>query len=88
MEVLTPFEEATEFAQIEDYPTAGYVLPCIRGLKDQLANLITKYHSSFVLSLKDSLTRRMSEYEMMNDYILAAILDPRFKLLLMTKRKG
>ena len=68
MEILTPFEEATDFAQIEDYPTAGYVL--LRGLKHQLANLMTKYHSSFVLSLKDSLTRRMSEYETMNNYIL------------------
>ena len=82
MEILTPFEEATDFAQIEDYPSAGYVLPCIRDLKHQLANLITKpYHSSFVLSLKDSLTRRMAIYETMNDYILVAILDPRFKLL-------
>ena len=82
VEILTPFEEATDFAQIEDYPSAGYVLPCIRSLKHQLANSITKpYHSSFVLSLKDSLTRRMAIYETMNDYILAAILDPRFKLL-------
>ena len=81
VEILTPFEEATDFAQIEDYPSAGYVLPSIRGLEHQLNNVITKYHCSFLHALKDSLSRRMVVYEANDDYILAAILDPRFKLL-------
>ena len=40
----------------------------------------TKYHSSFVLALKESLLKRMPYYEENETYILASILDPRFKL--------
>ena len=29
VEILTPFEEATEFVQVGCVPSAGYVLPCI-----------------------------------------------------------
>ena len=80
MEVLAPFEEATDFAQIENCPSAGYVLPCIRGLEHQLINLTSKYHSSFVTALRSSLMKRMAVYEKKNDYNIAAMLDPRFKL--------
>lgn len=31
IKILTPFEEATEFAQVNCVPFAGYVLPCIKG---------------------------------------------------------
>lgn len=63
MEILTPFEEATDFAQVDNYPSSGYVLPCIRGLEYQLSKLVTRYHCSFVLALKESLTKRMAIYE-------------------------
>lgn len=63
IEVLTPFEEATDCAQVENYPSAGYVLPCIRGLEDQLNKMVTKYHSSFILALQKSLSTRMRVYE-------------------------
>lgn len=78
--ILTPFEEATDFAQIEHIPPAGYVLPCIRGLRHHLENMVSKYHSGFVRALKVSFERRMPEYEQNKAYIRAAILDPRFKL--------
>ena len=29
LEILTPFEEATDFVQVECVPSAGYVLPCV-----------------------------------------------------------
>lgn len=29
IDILGPFEEATDFAQTENLPSAGYVLPCI-----------------------------------------------------------
>ena len=80
VEILTPFEEATDFAQLENIPPAGYVLPCIRGLRHQLQNMISKYHSGFVRALKESFERRMPDYEHNITYIHAAILDPRFKL--------
>ena len=42
--ILTPFEEATDFAQTKRYPSAGYVLPCIKGLRNHVVNLSTMYH--------------------------------------------
>ena len=29
IEILTPFEEATDFSQVQNHPSAGYVIPCI-----------------------------------------------------------
>ncbi len=81
VEILTPFEEVTDAVQVDLYPSSGYVLPCIRGLKHQLTKMSSKYHSSFVKALKSSLHSRMVTYEMNNTYILAATLDPRFKLI-------
>uniref|UniRef100_A0A1X7UZR8 Uncharacterized protein n=1 Tax=Amphimedon queenslandica TaxID=400682 RepID=A0A1X7UZR8_AMPQE len=81
MEILTPFEEATDFAQVDNYPSSGYVLPCIQGLEHQLSKLVTRYHFSFILALKESLTKRMAIFEEKNDYILAAVLDLRLKML-------
>ena len=80
MEILTPFEEATDFVQIGCIPSAGYVLPCVRGLTHHIQSMISKYHSSFVQALKQSLRRQMTNYEENEVYIAAAILDPRFKL--------
>jgi hypothetical protein len=81
IDILIPFNDATEFAQVESYPSAGYVLPCIRGLEHHLNTITTKYHSMFVHELKQSLSKRMTVYETKNDYVLAAVLDPRFKML-------
>ena len=80
IEILTPFEEATDFVQVSCVPSAGYVLPCVKGLLHHTNNCSTKYHSSFVQGLKASLLARMTYYETNDSYILAAMLDPCFKL--------
>ena len=80
VDILTPFEEATEFVQVGCVPSAGYVLPCIRGLNHHIENMVSKYHSGLVRGLKQSLQRRMPYYEENETYIVAGILDPRFKL--------
>ena len=80
VEILTPFEEATEFVQVGCVPSAGYVLPCIRGLYHHIENMVSKYHSGLVRGLKQSLHRRMPYYEENETYIVACILDPHFKL--------
>lgn len=72
LEILTPFEEATDFSQIEHHPSAGYVLPCIRGLKHQLNSMASRYNSSFLSALKTSLNRRMNAFELNHIYQLAA----------------
>ena len=80
MEILIPFEEATDFVQIGCVPSAGYVLPCIQGLNHHVQGMVSKYHSTFVQALKQSLRKRIAYYEEKEVYITAAILDPQFKL--------
>ena len=80
VEILTPFEEATDFVQVGCVPSAGYVLPCIRGLNHHMQSVVSKYNSSFVTALKLSLKKRVPYYEEIETYLLATILDPRFKL--------
>lgn len=79
VEILMPFEEATDTVQISCIPSAGYILPCVRGLDHHIRGMISKYHSTFGQALKSSLRKRMAYYEQ-EAYIVAAILDPRFKL--------
>ena len=81
IEILTPFEEATDFSQVQNHPSAGYVIPCIRGLHHQLSNLQSKFNTPFLATLKVSLERRMTPFETKKTYQLAGMLDPRFKLL-------
>ena len=45
-----------------------------------IENMVSKYHSGLVHGLKQSLHRRMPYYEENETYIVACILDPRFKL--------
>ena len=80
VEILEPFAEATDFVQVGCIPSAGYVLPCIKGLKHHLKNMVSKYHSSFVIGLTQSLNKRLPYFENKETYILASVLDPRFKL--------
>ena len=63
MEILTPFEEATDFVQVGCVPSAGYVLPCIRELNYHMKDMVSKYNSAYVLGLKQSLKKRMPYYE-------------------------
>ena len=80
IDILGPFEEATDFVQVNCVPSAGYVLPCVKGLQHHLDRCASKYHSSFVAALKASLQIRVPHFEENETYILAAMLDPRFKL--------
>ena len=63
MEILTPFEEATYFVQVSCVPSAGCVLPCIRGLHHHMENMVSKYHSGFVQGLKMYLKKHIPYYE-------------------------
>ncbi|XP_040565462.1 uncharacterized protein [Lepeophtheirus salmonis] len=79
LDILSPFEEATDAVQLSKGPSAGYILPCIKGLTHHINNKISKYNSSVISNLKQSLVKRMSYYEESEAYLLAALLDPRFK---------
>lgn len=80
IEILTPFEEATDATQGQNIVTGSFIIPCIRGLRASLNSLTLKYQSSMVADLLASLNQRMSCYEGRIHFICAAILDPRFKL--------
>lgn len=80
MEILTPFEEATDFVQVHLSPSAGYVIPCVKGLAHHLQQIYSRFKSPFVGALRESFDKRMGYYKASNTYKLAAVLDPRFKL--------
>ena len=80
MNILAPFEQASDFAQIEHVPSSGYVIPCTLGLDHHLRNATSRYNNPFVRGLKASFDRRMPYYLQNEVYVVAAILDPRFKL--------
>lgn len=80
VEILEPFAEATDFVQVGCVPSSGYILPCIKGLQHHLKSMVSKYHSSFVIGLRQSLDKRMPYFEKKDAYIEAAALDSRFKL--------
>ena len=60
MEILLPFEEATDAVQVDLHPSVRYVLACTRGSRHQLSKLSSKYNSAFLRELKSSLERRLA----------------------------
>jgi len=81
VEVLSPFEEATDYAKNQKTTTAGYLIPNILGLKAELRNMRSKFNSKLVSTLTASVTRLLLSYEDRESLILVSILDPRFRLL-------
>ena len=80
VEILTPFQEATDFVQGGNVITSSLVIPCIRGLRKSLESLSVTYNSRMLLALVKSVDNRMAKYESRQLFILASTLDPRFKL--------
>ena len=78
--MLKPFEQATEFTQIEKFPSSGYVLPCITGIEKALNDMHSIHNVHFLETMKVSLKHRMNIYRASETYTVAAVLDPRFKL--------
>ena len=79
-EILQPFEQATKLTEGSNIVTASLVLPCVKGLKNQLTNLMEKYKSPLMTALYESFKRWLLLYEEKEDFCMATILDPRFKL--------
>jgi hypothetical protein len=49
-------------------------------MKNQMQSISGIYNSKMVISLQSSIEKRLSKYEKDEDYIIATVLDPRFKL--------
>ena len=80
VEILTPFETATNHIQGDNVITGSMVVPCTRVLKSTIDKLYEKYSSRFVFALKTSIHKRLSVYEEVDAFLTASALDPRFKL--------
>ena len=79
VDVLEPFEEATDILQ-GDYVSISFAIPCYFGLLKHLSSSGVRYCKGLRTALKNSLTRRLGMICADPTYIVAAILDPRFKL--------
>ena len=80
VEVMQPFEEATNCVQGEDRVTMSNVLPRIRGLRFKLESIHSVYCKQLITDLLLSINARLHKYEINVLYITGAVLDPRFKL--------
>jgi len=76
--LLEMFEEATNSLQA-DTVTSSVVIPAVLGVDSMLAACDT--HNTFNLQLRSALQRRFSDILCQPEYVIAAMLDPRFKLL-------
>ncbi|XP_045172971.2 zinc finger BED domain-containing protein 4-like [Mercenaria mercenaria] len=79
-QLLKPFEEATLEVQRERSVSASLAVPLCISLKAQMKAMASTYNTNMVTTLKASLDKRQSKYEENEDYCMASILDPRFKL--------
>ncbi|VDI73534.1 Hypothetical predicted protein [Mytilus galloprovincialis] len=76
--ILDPFEYVTLLVQ--NNVSASLTIPVTLGLKHKVNQLSNVYNNKMVTTLKSSIETRLTQFEKDNDFILAAILDPRFKL--------
>jgi len=77
--VLDLFEEATDILQ-GDYVSISFVIPCYFGLLKHLSSSGVRYCKGLKIALKNPLTRQLGKICDDPTYVIAAILDPRFKL--------
>ena len=80
VEVLKPFEWATNMVQGQNKVTSSVVIPVVRALRNEIDNLSTKFKMKILTTLKESVDTRLTVYEKELAFQLASALDPRWKL--------
>ena len=80
LDVLEPFEEATNVTQGDKIVTSSFIIPCIVALKRNLTTYNGKHNGKLVSALLASVKKRLTKYEQIEDYKMASVLDPRFRL--------
>ena len=80
LEILTPFQIATDLLQGQNVVTASRVVPVVRGLRATVKTLQSKYNCALLTQLKKSVEKRLAPFEDKEVFRLAAALDPRYKL--------
>ncbi|XP_071948961.1 uncharacterized protein, partial [Antedon mediterranea] len=79
-EILKPFEEVMDRIDGEQDVTSSLVIACVRSLRQAVARQKEVYKSEIVDILESSIEKHISQYEQMDDFKIAATVDPRFKL--------
>ncbi|XP_026097908.1 zinc finger BED domain-containing protein DAYSLEEPER-like isoform X2 [Carassius auratus] len=80
VEVLEPFEEASDMVQGDKHVSISLALPCVLGLRKHLAEVVTHQCSGIVMALSQALDRRLAGILEDPLYVTATTLDPQFKL--------
>ena len=80
VEILQPFQIATDLVQGDKVVTASFVISTVKGLRATLADLRATYNSKLVATLQSSLEKRLAQFEDTEHFKFAVMLDPRFKL--------
>jgi hypothetical protein len=84
--ILQPFEEATNSLQADGI-TISMVIPAILGIDRLLAISDTQF-VTFKMQLRSALQRRFADVVCRKEYVLATLLDPRYKLMPFESRLG
>lgn len=80
VEVLEPFEEASDMVSGDKHVSISLALPCVLGLRKHLAEVNTQQCSGIVMGLSQALDRRLAGILEDPLYVTATTLDPQFKL--------
>lgn len=80
VEVLEPFEEATDMVQLDKHVSISLALPCVLGLRKHLSETSTRHCTGIVMGLAQALDRRLAGILEDPLYVTATTLDPQFKL--------
>ncbi|XP_018604483.2 zinc finger BED domain-containing protein 4-like isoform X2 [Scleropages formosus] len=80
VEVLEPFEEATDLVQGDKHVSISLALPCVLGLRKHLSETATRQCTGILVGLAQSLDRRLAGILEDPLYVTATALDPQFKL--------
>ncbi|XP_062579450.1 zinc finger BED domain-containing protein 4-like [Saccostrea cucullata] len=79
-QILDPFEHATLLVQQEINVSASLTIPITLGIKHQLRQISAIHSNKMIQTLVHSVESRLSPFEENETFILAAVLDPRFKI--------
>ncbi|KAJ8411981.1 hypothetical protein AAFF_G00142480 [Aldrovandia affinis] len=80
VEVLEPFEEATDMVQGDKHVSISLALPCVLGLRKHVTETATRHCPGVLVGLAQALDRRLAP--ILDDplHVTATALDPQFKL--------
>jgi hypothetical protein len=79
-QILDPFEHATLLVQQEINVSASLTIPVTLGIKHQLRQMSAIHSNKMIQTLIRSVESRLSPFQDNDIFILAAVLDPRFKM--------